>query len=278
LLLAAVEHTVPLARVVVLMLISCSVWALPQVAQAQRTVAVFFRGFNADQGDSGMDRLAAHLGSVLGGDPAHPFSSTVLNYTEQQQGFDFVDGFSDADCIILFGHSFGADAAIGLAEDLGTVGTQVDLLVQLDYVQFDGLNDTLPANVLQGYNYYQTGEPLEILNGFQNVMGSVNVNVETEYGVAPSVIRHTEIDCPLFGESNEADYQAVFGAQPDLYSRIQNHIALACASAQVPSLGPFALGILLAILTSSAARLRALRGETRSPGVVRTSRPRDGRA
>ena len=61
-------------------------------AEAGRCVGVFFRGFNAPVGTSGMDNLEAHLFAAFGGDPIRPFSTSVFNWTDQQQAFDFVEG------------------------------------------------------------------------------------------------------------------------------------------------------------------------------------------
>lgn len=62
--------------------------------------------------------------------------------------------------IILYGHSWGASAAITLARELGRDGIPVLLTVQVDSVPRDGENDKIiPANVAEAANFYQ-------LNGF----------------------------------------------------------------------------------------------------------------
>jgi hypothetical protein len=224
-----------------------------QAAHADRCVAVFFRGFGAAVGSSGMDRLEAHLVTAFGGDPARPFSSAVFNWTDQQQAFDFIAGFSDVDCLVLAGHSFGANAAVELTTDfLMPADIPVDLLVQFDSV---GANDdVLPASVAQGYNYHQvsTGGFFEP-QGEMNVEGSTNIYVESDYNVSDSDITHTEIDCPLF-ERTPAEYAALFGSQPDLYARVESHVGELFFAEAVPALGIPGIAVLIMTILASTRR------------------------
>ncbi|MBV9145380.1 MAG: hypothetical protein JO065_05650 [Acidobacteria bacterium] len=58
--------------------------------------------------------------------------------------------------ILLFGHSWGASAAIALSRRLQRAGIPVTLTVQVDSVAKPGRDDGLiPANVLQAVNFYQ---------------------------------------------------------------------------------------------------------------------------
>jgi pimeloyl-ACP methyl ester carboxylesterase len=58
--------------------------------------------------------------------------------------------------IILYGHSWGASAAIAVARELGNDGIPVLLTIQIDSVAKFYQNDTLiPANVAQAANFYQ---------------------------------------------------------------------------------------------------------------------------
>lgn len=62
--------------------------------------------------------------------------------------------------IILYGHSWGASAAITLARELDRDGIPVLLTVQVDSVPRAGENDrVIPANVAEAANFYE-------LNGF----------------------------------------------------------------------------------------------------------------
>jgi hypothetical protein len=59
--------------------------------------------------------------------------------------------------IILYGHSWGASAAISLARTLQADGIPVLLTVQVDSIAKSGQNDALiPANVERAANFYQT--------------------------------------------------------------------------------------------------------------------------
>src|SRR5258708_35356178 len=58
--------------------------------------------------------------------------------------------------IILYGHSWGASAAVTLARELGREGVPVLLTVQVDSVAKRGENDrVIPANVSEAANFYQ---------------------------------------------------------------------------------------------------------------------------
>ena len=59
--------------------------------------------------------------------------------------------------IILFGHSWGAAAAVMLARDLRREGIPVLLTVQVDSVAKMWQNDSIiPDNVAEAVNFYQT--------------------------------------------------------------------------------------------------------------------------
>ncbi|MFZ0322020.1 MAG: hypothetical protein WAL56_23035 [Candidatus Sulfotelmatobacter sp.] len=59
--------------------------------------------------------------------------------------------------IVLFGHSWGASAAVLLARDLGRQGIPVLLTVQVDSVAKVWQNDSvIPSNVTEAVNFYQT--------------------------------------------------------------------------------------------------------------------------
>lgn len=59
--------------------------------------------------------------------------------------------------IILFGHSWGASAAVYLARELDQESIPVALTVQVDSVRKHGENDSIiPANVAEAVNFYQS--------------------------------------------------------------------------------------------------------------------------
>lgn len=69
--------------------------------------------------------------------------------------------------IILFGHSWGASAAVLLARDLRRVGVPVLLTVQIDSVAKMWQNDSLiPDNVAAAVNFYQ---PHGIIHGRRQI-------------------------------------------------------------------------------------------------------------
>jgi hypothetical protein len=58
--------------------------------------------------------------------------------------------------VILYGHSWGANAVVALARDLQSDGVPVLLTVQVDSIAKNGQNDGLiPGNVAQAINFYQ---------------------------------------------------------------------------------------------------------------------------
>ena len=72
--------------------------------------------------------------------------------------------------IVLFGHSWGAAAAVSLARDLRRDGVPVLLTVQVDSVAKAWQNDAvIPANVAEAVNYYQTAG---ILHGRRQIVAA----------------------------------------------------------------------------------------------------------
>ena len=59
--------------------------------------------------------------------------------------------------IILFGHSWGAAAAVSLARELQRDGIPVLLTVQVDTVSKSQDDSIIPENVNEAVNFYQTG-------------------------------------------------------------------------------------------------------------------------
>ncbi len=113
--------------------------------------------------------------------------------------------------IILYGHSWGASAAVTLARELGKEGLPVLLTVQVDSVSKPGENDrVIPANVAKAANFYQ-------LNGFLHGQSRIRAanparthiigNFRFDYKVNPIKCKqypwydrvfmksHTEIEC-----------------------------------------------------------------------------------
>jgi hypothetical protein len=65
-------------------------------------------------------------------------------------------GESSGAPIILFGHSWGASAAVSLARELQQLGVPISLIIQVDSVSKLGEDDSvIPANVAEAVNFYQ---------------------------------------------------------------------------------------------------------------------------
>ena len=78
--------------------------------------------------------------------------------------------------IVLVGHSFGADAAITMAADLGKKGIPVDLVVIFDATQ----RQPVPANVRHLINFYGAtdgiGKKLKGGKGFHGRLENINID------------------------------------------------------------------------------------------------------
>jgi pimeloyl-ACP methyl ester carboxylesterase len=95
--------------------------------------------------------------------------------------------------IILFGHSWGASAAVLLARDLRRQGVPVLLTVQVDSVAKVWQNDSvIPDNVAEAVNFYQ---PHGVIHGRARIMAAdpakteILGNYRTDYQKDP-------IECP----------------------------------------------------------------------------------
>ncbi|MBV9180495.1 MAG: hypothetical protein JO356_04220, partial [Acidobacteria bacterium] len=127
--------------------------------------------------------------------------------------------------VILFGHSWGASAAIYLARELERDGVPVSLTIQVDSIAKHGRDDSvIPANVAEAMNFYQ---PRGILHGRSAITAAdssktkILGNLRLTYDKAPAECRlypwydrllfkgHTAIEC-----------------DPDVWSRVENLIRM----------------------------------------------------
>jgi len=95
--------------------------------------------------------------------------------------------------IILFGHSWGAAAAVSLARDLGQQGIPVSLTVQVDSVAKWWQNDSvIPDNVAQAVNFYQTAG---ILHGRRQITAAnpASTQILGNYRID---YKKTPVECP----------------------------------------------------------------------------------
>jgi pimeloyl-ACP methyl ester carboxylesterase len=194
-------------------------------------VAALFVGAFTDPADpaAGMNQLNVALNSTDFGE--FIYSGLVYDDADEQGAIDDILA-QDVERLVLIGHSLGGQAVVNVARTLENSGVIVNLTVQLD--SFGNDDDLLPANVRQGFNYYQTPIFPDVIGGETNVTAVdpntkvENFKVETLYGVADDQISHTQIDDRQFGY-DDPGYAALFGDQPDLHHRIAGHIL-----AQVP--------------------------------------------
>ena len=95
--------------------------------------------------------------------------------------------------IVLFGHSWGASAAVLLARDLRRRGIPVLLTVQVDSVAKPWQNDAIiPDNVVEAINFYQTQG---IIHGRRQIAAADPAKTEI-LGSYRMDYKKTPIDCP----------------------------------------------------------------------------------
>jgi len=86
-------------------------------------------------------------------DDAHKW---ILSLVAAEQAGKPTEDQKRAARVILYGHSWGANAVVALARDLETDGIPVLLTVQVDSIAKAGQNDgVIPGNVAQAVNFYQ---------------------------------------------------------------------------------------------------------------------------
>lgn len=123
--------------------------------------------------------------------------------------------------IILFGHSWGAAAAVLLARDLGREGVPVSLTVQVDSVAKIWQNDSvIPGNVANAVNFYQ---PHGIIHGRARItaadpakteiLGNYRMNYKENPVACPDAPRWERLFAPGHMQS-ECD--------PRLWSQVEN--------------------------------------------------------
>jgi hypothetical protein len=80
----------------------------------------------------------------------------ILSFLAADGNGKLTDERKRAARVILYGHSWGANAVVALARDLQTDGIPVLLTVQVDSIAKNGQNDgVIPGNVAQAVNFYQ---------------------------------------------------------------------------------------------------------------------------
>lgn len=124
--------------------------------------------------------------------------------------------------IILYGHSWGAAAAVLLARDLRREGVPVLLTVQVDSIAKAWQNDAIiPDNVAEAVNFYQ---PHGILHGRARISAADPAKTEI-LGNYRTDYKENPISCP------EAPWLSVFTpghlqseCDPHIWSQIENMV------------------------------------------------------
>jgi len=125
--------------------------------------------------------------------------------------------------IILFGHSWGAAAAVMLARDLGQQGIPVLLTVQVDSVAKWWQNDSvIPDNVAQAVNFYQTQG---VIHGRRQITAANPARTEI-LGNYLVDYKKTPVACPLasWWERVLTPGHMQSECDPNLWSQIENMV------------------------------------------------------
>ena len=129
------------------------------------------RGF-AGIFSTGLDSLAEQLNR-------RGYHATVHSYTEELALASEAarEQKSGKGPIIIIGHSFGAEAAATMAQDMKAQGASVALIVSYGPT----VSMTIPSNVRQVINYYQGDVPFKKGPGFTGRM--TNINLDKSEGI-----------------------------------------------------------------------------------------------
>jgi hypothetical protein len=138
------------------------------------------------------------------------------------------DGFLSAEekaraRIVLFGHSWGAAAAVLLARDLSREGVPVLLTVQVDSVAKVWQNDSvIPGNVAEAVNFYQT---TGIIHGRRQITAADPAKTEI-LGNYRIDYKKEPVACPQasWGDRFFTPGHTQSECDPNLWSRIENMV------------------------------------------------------
>jgi Thioesterase domain len=148
---------------VLVVLVLVLVYTAPAAA---RTHAYLLRGiFNVSVG---LDALAAKLNrmgvaaTVYGhGESGSVASEAIRDYRAHK-----------ISSVVLIGHSLGADAAVGVAEQLKNAGIPVSLLITLDGAS----TMAVPPNVRRAVNFHVDRGQITAAPGFRGSLQNINLN------------------------------------------------------------------------------------------------------
>lgn len=141
--------------------------------------------------------------------------------------------------IILFGHSWGASAAVMLARDLRRVGVPVLLTVQVDSVAKLWQNDSvIPDNVAEAVNFYQ---PHGLVHGRARITAADPAKTEI-LGNYRFDYRKNPVQCEKYSwwDRNFTPSHMQSECDTHLWSQVENivlqHLAPSATTAAVDSL------------------------------------------
>ena len=183
-----------------------------KVRMIKKPAVIFIEGFSAF-GISNGDGIKDMSDNFPG---AKRFS-----WDEKERIVDEIKKHSPEQPVILVGHSFGADSAVEIANNLNTIQNgfrNIDLLVSIDSV---GLNHSIiPMNVKRNLNFFGEGV-IPFLHGDPTVARNTDyteVVNELRSELHSSMDDSTEIQYKIFNTIND-----VLGEfdQPDLFEEIQ---------------------------------------------------------
>ncbi len=134
--------------------------------------------------------------------------------------------------IILFGHSWGASAAVLLARDLRRAGVAVLLTVQVDSIAKVGQNDSvIPDNVAEAVNFYQ---PHGVLHGVAEIKAADPAKTEI-LGNYRVDYKKTPVQCSGYPWFNHVFTPGHMQSEcdPHIWSRIENMVLQRLASPSI---------------------------------------------
>jgi hypothetical protein len=140
----------------------------------EKVLAVFYHGGPTGGGNTTTPEKAGTTGDIYKSTQAtavkegREFAGTVIapGFTSAsgvKTGQEFVNAnYKEGDQVVIYGYSYGVDNAMDLATNLGKQGITVNTLVTVDGsdgpLQNSTVNTTVPDNVLNNLNIYQTND------------------------------------------------------------------------------------------------------------------------
>ncbi len=137
----------------------------------EKPAVIFIEGFELfSSGGNGLKDMAENFKGA-----------THFTWDQKSEIIEKIKSHAESQPIVLIGHSFGADSAIEIAEELNTLKNNfrpIDLVVTLDAVGFN--HHVVPVNVKKNLNFFAEGR-LPMLHGTAHVARNPDLtNVHNE--------------------------------------------------------------------------------------------------